>query len=108
MEFRKWLMREMAHIAVPNLELGGRAVSMMDMMFEKYPLELHPMLKLWMWHFCARLPDGRFLQYRSKSKNPVYVGDHGCDHQLAKLPGDWLDYARISFADGSVREPLKP
>ena len=105
MNFAKWLnLQEMSYIRIPGeIEISGKLVSSIDMMFETYPEEYRPYLRLWTWHFSAKLPEnGGYLNY---AKGKSTISNKPFSHKMIQLPPQWWDYAKVFYDDGTIKEP---
>jgi hypothetical protein len=92
-EFRDWLISEMAHIALPfGTPIGGRTVRIIDMKFETYPEELKKNIFSWMQSFAARLPNGKWLVHKWGSPSSVVDTP---PEEVPVLPDNWLHYAEL-------------
>jgi hypothetical protein len=93
--FRDWLIAEMAHLALPyGVPIGGRLAKVVDMKFETYPDDLKKNIFLWMQSFAAKLPDGRWLIHKWGSPTSV---TNFPPSDVPKVPNNWIHYAEIIY-----------
>ena len=99
MDFREWLMNEMAHLMVePPVEIAGKKVSFIDMQFELYPDMTNATYAKWIVDgFAAPIPGSSlWIVYDGRSaKARLSSSTEGKD----KVPDDWWNRAYLSSND---------
>ena len=107
MDFREWLLQEMAHIKAPEgLEIDGKVVSVIDMHFEHYPSEMKDILGYRSTPFVALVPGSENLYMIWDGKKATLRQGSFPLHNV-HLPDDWWEYAEVVFEDGSHKASSK-
>jgi|SaaInlV_100m_DNA_2_1039680.scaffolds.fasta_scaffold02443_3 hypothetical protein len=97
MQFRKWLIKEMAHISIDEpIDIGDQKnVSMIDMQFELYPDMTQTTLAHWIVNgFAAKVPNSNYYIVFDGKTGKAKVSDS--TENKMQVPGEWHKMAYMS------------
>ncbi len=97
MQFRKWLIKEMAHISIDEpIDIGDQKnVSMIDMQFELYPDTSQTTMGHWIINgFSAKIPNSNFYIVFDGKAGKTEISDS--TNNKAQVPENWWKMAYMS------------